>query len=348
MFSLLPLLLAPAALVPSLPKAFLRGGDVSEIPEVEASGSTYVYRGKPTDPFVAMKQAGWNFVRFRVWNDPRGGWCDKAHTLALARRATAQGLKISLDFHYSDWWADPGKQNKPATWKDLPFDGLVNAVHDYTKDVVSAMVAQKTPPIMVQVGNEIRPGMLWPDGRNDSPEGWKRLARLIDAGCKGVRESGKGIKTMIHLDQGGDNAACRWWFDHLKAEGVDFDLIGLSYYSWWHGPLSALKSNLNDLTARYGKDVYVVELGYPWKVGRGLTDGRKTEPDHPATPEGQATFVRSVLQTVREVPGGRGKGVLYWAPTWIGEKGRAGGYGNLALFEDNGAALPSFDAMGGR
>ena len=125
---------------------FLRGGDVSEIPEVEAAGGHYLYHGKQTDPFVMMRQAGWNFVRFRVWNNPRGAWCDKQHTLALAIRAAQQGLKISLDFHYSDWWADPAKQTKPAAWKDLPFDRLQTAVYDYTKDVVAAMVEQGTPP----------------------------------------------------------------------------------------------------------------------------------------------------------------------------------------------------------
>ncbi len=345
---LLPFLLA---------QDLLLGGDVSEIPEVEASDAAYTYKGEKTDPFVAMKKAGWNFVRFRVWNDGpdpgKGGpWCDKAHTLALAKRAKAHGMKISLDFHYSDWWVDPGKQNKPAAWKDLPFDDLVTAVHDYTKDIVGAMVKQGTPPIMVQVGNEIRPGMLWPDGSNDTPEGWRRLARLLGAGYKAVKESGKGIKMMVHLDQGADNAACRWWFDHLKAEGVDFDLIGLSYYSWWHGPLPKLKANLDDLAARYGKDVYVVETSYPFEPEPGVAEGRfkggDLVPGHPATPEGQASFLRSLIETVRSVPNGRGKGVLYWAPTWIGEPGRRGGWRSLITFDHDGKALPGFDAMGGR
>lgn len=153
---------------------------------------------------------------------------------------------------------------------------------------------------------------------------------------------------MIHLDRGGDNRGARGWFDHMKEEHLNFDLIGLSYYPWWHGPLDALKANLDDLANRYRKDVYVVELGYPWKVGRGLTDGRKPEPGFPTSPEGQAEFIRRVMEITREVPHGRGKGVLYWAPTWIGAKGRAGGYGNLALFDADGNSLPGFDAMGGQ
>ncbi|CAN5636684.1 hypothetical protein BH11ARM2_BH11ARM2_36250 [soil metagenome] len=333
---------------------FLRGGDVSEIPEVEASGATYAYQGKRMDPFVIMKKAGWNFVRFRVWNDPKDGWCDKSHTLALAKRAKAQGLNISLDFHYSDWWADPGHQPKPKAWKDLPFEALTKAVHDYTQDVVGAMVKQGTPPIMVQVGNEISGGLIWPDGKLESnaPEPWRRVAKLIQAGIDGVHDikAKAEIATMIHLDRGADNAGARWWFDHLKAEGVDFDLIGLSYYPFWHGSLENLQNNLNDLATRYGKDVYVVELGYPWKVdktpGPRVYNGEKTEPDYPATPEGQAALIRKVLTILGEVPEGKGKGLLYWAPTWIAPKGKHGDYSNLALFDEEGNALPSVDAIG--
>ncbi|GEM_PF-7014612 len=262
-----------------------------------------------------MREAGWNLVRFRVWNDPKDGWCDKA-----------QGLRISLDFHYSDGWADPAKQRKPADWKDLSFDRLVAAVHYTTKDVVGAMVAQGTPPVMVQVDNEITPGMLWLDGSNDTPEGWRRLGRLVKAGCAGVKESGRGIRTMIHLDRGADNRGCRGWFDHLKAEGVDFDLIGLSYYPWWHGPLDDLRTNLVDLSTRYRKDLYVVETSYPWEpepgAAPGIYKGGKLLPAYPASPQGQAAYLRKLTGIVRDVPGDRGKGLLYWAPTWISTPGR--------------------------
>lgn len=340
-----------------LPPAFLHGGDVSEIPEVEAAGGVYSYGGKPADPFAIMHDASWNFVRFRIWNHPRDGYCDKEHTLAMAVRARAQGLKISLDFHYSDWWADPGKQTKPAAWRDLPFDRLVQATYDYTKDVVSAMVAQGTPPIMVQVGNEIIGGMLWPEGHLDgeNPTKWSHLAKLLDAGFRAVHDAQgpNRILTMIHLDRGGDNKAAVWWFDHILKEKVQFDAIGLSYYPYWHGDLSHLKSNLDDLARRYRKDLYVVETGYPWAIDKRTAASQHLQgsargllPDYPPTPEGQSRYLKKLIEIVRQVPGGRGKGLLYWAPTWISPGKKPTTYDNMAMFDYQGNALPSFDTMG--
>jgi len=342
-----------------LPDSFLRGGDVSEIPEVEAAGGHYLYHGKPEDPFVMMREAGWNFVRFRIWNNPKAGYCDKVHTLAMAVRAKQQGLKISLDFHYSDWWADPGKQYKPEAWKSLSFDKLVQATYDYTKDVVSAMIAQGTPPYMVQVGNEILSGMLWPEGHlnGEDPAKWQQLAELLKAGFRAVHDA-QGpdpILTMIHLDRGGDNKTAVWWFDHILKEHVKFETIGLSYYPFWHGGLANMQANLNDLAKRYHKDIYIVETGYPWALDtrsgstehvqgsrRGILDG------YPATPEGQDAFLKKVIDIIQHVPDGRGKGLLYWAPTWISPDAKATPYDNMALFNYKGDSLASFDTMGGK
>jgi arabinogalactan endo-1,4-beta-galactosidase len=303
-----------------------------------------------------MKKAGWNFVRFRVWNAPKDGYCDKARTLALARRAKAQGLAISLDFHYSDWWADPGKQYKPAAWKDLSFDDLTKALYDYTRDVVSAMVAQGTRPVMVQIGNEIVNGLLWPDGRVDSnsPDQWKHLAALLNAGIRAVHdaEGNVRIKTMIHLDRGGDNARSVWWFDHIDAEHVPFDLIGQSYYPFWHGPIDKMEANLTDLAKRYKKDIYIVETAYPWKVdtseGPRVYSGAGLQSGYPPTPEGQAAFLEKLISILHGLPGGHGKGLLYWAPTWIPYGGKHGDYNNMATFDGEGRALPAVDVLGSK
>lgn len=354
----LSLLLGSTPFVPAEPVApkFLVGGDVSEIPEVEAAGGKYTYKGKTGDVFQILKKAGWNFVRFRVWNAPREGYCDIAHTLEMAKRAKAAGMTISIDFHYSDWWADPGKQNKPAAWKSLSQEDLAKAVYDYTKDVVGGLVDQGTRPYMVQIGNEITPGMLWPEGRlkSDDSQKWKDLAQLVNAGIRAVHDvQGKTrILTMIHLDRGGDNKASRWWFDHAIAEGIDFDTIGLSYYPFWHGTLEAMTENVNDLATRYGKPVYIVETAYPWTIdkarGPGFAMTEKLVPGYDPNPEGQAKFVSKVIDIVRQVPDGRGRGVLYWAPTWISTPKNHIPWSNMALFDDSGNALPGVDAMGGK
>ncbi len=333
---------------------FLCGGDVSEIPEVEASGAHYSYHGMTEDPFAIMKQAGWNFVRFRVWNSPKAGYCDKAHTLEMAKRAAAQGLKISIDFHYSDWWADPGKQYAPSAWKDLSFDDAVKALHDYTADVIGALVAQGTPPIMVQVGNEITSGLCWPFAKlnGDDPQPWKNLGALLKAGIQGVHDvqGDNKILTMIHLDRGGDNKGAVWWFDHITKEQVPFDLIGLSYYPFWHGTLAAMKENVDDLSRRYGKDIYIVETAYPWTTNTGGVFDAKGSllPGYPATPDGQARFLEAVIKTVKEVPDGHGRGLLYWAPTWISGPKAKQPWNNNATFDLNGEALPAVDVLGGK
>jgi len=325
---------------------FLCGGDVSEIAQVERAGGVYRYKGKVEDPFQIMKDAGWNWVRFRIWNNPKDGECNKEYTLALAKRAVAHGLKFSLDFHYSDWWADPGKQYVPAAWKGMGLDDLSKALYDYTKDVVSAMVKQGTVPNMVQIGNEILSGMCWPVGqlKGEDETQWSNLATLLKSGIQAVHdaEGHHHIQTMIHLDRGGDNKGARWWFDHIGKYNVGFDLIGLSYYTYWHGPLAGLQPNVQDLAQRYHKPVYVVETAYPW------TDGNRQprlEPGFTATPEGQAAFVSKVRELIRDAGTGMPTGLLYWAPTWIPSPKFPSGWGVNATFDYDGNALPAVDAL---
>jgi arabinogalactan endo-1,4-beta-galactosidase len=352
------LLIVAGSVLGSLASAqsFLSGGDVSEIPQVEAGGGHYSYHGHAQDPFAIMRKAGWNWVRFRIWNDPKDGLCNKDYTLKLAKRAYAAGLKVSLDFHYSDWWADPGKQYAPAKWRDLPIDKLADATYAFTKDVVSSMIAQGTPPYMVQVGNEILSGVMWPQGRlkGEDPEAWAHVALLLEAGIQAVHDAAgtRKIYTMIHLDRGGDNKGARWWFDHILQFHVDFDAIGLSYYPFWHGHLPAMQANVNDLATRYGKDVYIVETSYPWAGhsdrNSDIDRWRGLEPGYPATPEGQAAFLRTLAAILRQVPDHRGKGLLYWAPTWIPAKGSGSNWGDLATFDYKGEALPAVDALGAK
>jgi arabinogalactan endo-1,4-beta-galactosidase len=335
---------------------FYAGGDPSEIPEVEARGGVYKVSGHPVDPLVAMKQAGWTAVRLRVWNAPTEGFCDKAHTLALAKRVHAAGLRLMIDFHYSDWWADPGKQNKPAAWASLTVPQLEKAVHDYTYDVVKSLADQGTPADVVQPGNEVTNGMLWPDGRiHVNTDGWNSFMALTKAAIAAIREAGGAHppKIMIHIDQGGNNSVTRYWFDNYFSRGGECDLIGLSYYPMWHGTLEQLRANLAFIAKTYKKDVMVAETAFPssgWNEQTRRVDPDATPvPGIKSSPEGQAIFLKRLLDVVKATPGGHGVGVLWWAPAWIGSRGAGGGWSRYTLFNgETGEALPGLFTLGGK
>lgn len=234
---------------------FILGADISWLPQREAEGRGYYYQGVKRDALLILKDHKFNYIRLRIFHDPRAtggyspqGYCDLEQTKAMARRIKAAGMRFLLDFHYSDTWADPGVQKKPAAWASLGFADLTRAVHDYTLQTLEALRAQGTLPDMVQVGNEINPGFLLPDG---SSQDFGRLADLLGAGIAAVRETDPGILTMLHLAAGGDNAMCRWFMDGVLGEGLKFDVLGLSCYTEWQGPPSGWESNFKDLATRY-------------------------------------------------------------------------------------------------
>ena len=338
---------------------FLAGGDISLAAKIEEHGGVYRDGGAPRDLLEIFRCRGANCMRLRLFNSPRGEGAvcnDLAYTTKLGKRIKDAGQMLLLDFHYSDTWADPGHQQKPAAWKDLPFDDLERAVFEYTRDSIKAMAAGGARPDIVQVGNEITPGMIWPDGKLDkTPESWARLARLIKAGLRGVREaagSGPPIRTMLHADTGGNRARTQWFFDHVKEQGAEFDLIGLSFYPVWHGTLDNLRENLVATAARYHKPIVVVETAYPWMAGDPKGDkwqgpDNKVRDKYPLTPEGQRQFLADLIKTVRETPDGLGCGVLWWAPEWIAVKGFDGHGATLALFDRDANALPALDLLRG-
>ena len=329
------------------------GADISSLIKSEDLGGIYLdANGKQMDALQILKDHGLNYVRLRVWVDPVDGYHNKERILEMALRLKALDIKLLVNFHYSDNWADPGKQIKPAAWEGYDFEGLKKAVYDHTLDVCNSLVAQGTPPDMVQVGNEINAGMLWPDG---SYQNMDSLAALLKEGYRAVRDCSSTAIVMLHIAEGGDNDVSRWWFDNIIRQGVPFDVIGISYYPYWHGSLGELQHNLNDISARYEKDVIVVETAYAFTDQDNdnfpnIVDSGMALPNYPLTPEGQRALLRDVMAIVRAVPHGRGLGVFYWDATWTGVEGNGwditnpaagNAWENQALFDFNGQVLPA-------
>lgn len=350
---------AQAAEAASAQRLSIRGGDISSLKKGEDHGAVYLdASGRRRDAIKILKSSGMNYARLRVWVNPADGYNNKARVLEMARRIKANGMKLLVDFHYSDSWADPGKQNKPAAWAALDFAGLEQAVYDHTFDVLSGLKAQGTTADMVQIGNEINGGMLWPDGHIDN---WDNLAALLTSGAHAVKDVSKSTRVMLHRAEGGDTEGAVWWFDNAVARDVPFDVIGLSHYVYWHGPLSGLQRTLNEMATRYGKDVVVAETGYGFTLQEN--DGTANIFDatlqqaggYAATAQGQQAALRDLVKVVAAVPGRRGLGVFYWEPTWTAVPGNGwdptdpasgDGWENQALFDYTGRLLPAAGVYG--
>ncbi|MGW0564598.1 glycoside hydrolase family 53 protein [Streptomyces sp. NPDC003016] len=333
-----------------------RGADVSSLPKSEALGGVYRSSGGAAgDGLAILKSHGMNYARLKVWVNPADGWNNKPRVLAMAKRVKAQGMKLLVDFHYSDTWADPGAQSRPAAWAGHSYEQLKADVRAHTHDVMSALKAQGTTPDMVQIGNEINGGMLWPDGATSH---WPQLAGLLNAGHDAAKAVSPTTAVALHLAKGGDWAGTRWWFDNAVAQGVRFDVIGLSFYGYWHGTLAELQTTLDNSAARFGKPVFVAETAYPFRLGSKDTHtdiiDQESEliPGYPATPAGQAAWLADITSVVEAVPNGRGLGVFYWEAPWTAVSGNGwdptdpasgNGWENQALFGYDDRALPAAD-----
>ena len=362
---------------------FIKGMDLSTLLEVESCGGRFYDEGRQADALEILKNYGMNLVRLRLWNDPYSedgipygaGTNDLACTMQMAARLKAAGIPWMLDFHYSDFWADPGKQILPKAWRGMQPNELAAAVHDFTYQVMTALADADLLPRIVAVGNEITNGLLWPHGK--APH-FENIVLFLNAGIRAVREAAPDARIMLHLDNGGNNTLYRTWFDSYFAQGgLDFDYIGLSYYPFWHGTPADLKHNMHDLAGRYGKDMIVAEVSTGFTLEdyasyEELTpDARKgmaTKPElaakvpYPMTPAGQSAFMQDIMELIRDVPGGHGKGFVYWEPAWLpvpgshwangqalaytGERGPGGNeWANQALFDYDGNALPALKTI---
>lgn len=284
---------------PAAAATLVKGADVSWVSQQESAGySFYNASGTKTDPFKLLKDLGINTIRLRVWVNPNGGWCDGADTLYKAKRAIAQGQKVMLTFHYSDSWADPGQQTKPASWASHSFTQLMSDVYAHTQGILSYLKTNGVTVDYVQVGNEINSGMLWPDGQA-SGSSFANLVKLINNGNDAVKAVFPSAKVILHLANGHDNAVFRWFFDGMKANGARYDVIGMSHYptsSNWSSRNAALSTNMADMVSRYGKPVIVAETGMDWQQAAA-----------------SKAMIADLLTRVSAL-GANGLGVLYWEP----------------------------------
>ncbi len=335
----------------------IHGADLSTLQRAEDLGAKYYNtNGTQGDPLLILKSAGMNYVRLRVWVNPPSGYNNQARVVAFAKQVKADGLKLLVDFHYSDTWADPGKQYTPAAWSGHGLSQLENDVYQYTYNVCNALKAAGATPDMVQVGNEINAGMLWPVGQlTGGTGGWSNLAGLLRSGYNAVKAVSSGTQVMLHIANGGQHDQAIWWFDQARAFGVNWDVSGVSYYSYWSGSFTGLQSTLDDLASRYGKPVVVAETAYPFTLnnadgtGNSISSSSQLTSGYPATEAGQRTNFLAVINAVKAVPNGRGLGYFYWEASWYAVPGNGwdpaningsgDGWDNQALFNWSGRAL---------
>lgn len=292
------------------------GADISFVPQEEARGKTYSENSVEKDVLEILKNNRFNWIRLRLFVDPDaengysrggGGFCGLDKTVEMAKRVKAAGMKFLLDFHYSDTWADPGKQFMPASWERLNGSGLEGQVYRYTNETIKQFIEEGVRPDMVQIGNEINNGMLWPQGKLpegdmkvNSDEEMESFCVLLRCASAAVRAADPTIVVMVHIACGGQNTESVAFFDKIISRDVKFDVIGQSYYPEYHGTLEDLEHNLNDLAGRYQKPIFVVEYH----------ENRK-----------------EVNDIVHNIPDGMGLGTFIWeatSPGWGGLFDRAG------------------------
>lgn len=318
---------------PMKSQSFSKGGDISWLPQMEATGyKFYNDQGVEEDCFKILKDHGMNTIRLRTFVNPSqdraSGHCSKDETVAMALRAKNMGMMVMIDFHYSDSWADPGKQRKPKAWEGHDFPQLLNDMYDYTYEVMSALKNAGIYPEWVQVGNEIPGGMIYPEG---STSNWSQLAQLINKGYDAIKAVSPDSKVILHIDQGNNSERFRTWFGNAEANGAKYDVIGFSYYPFWLKDkpdytlsIDALGNNLNDMAARYKKEVMVVEVGgEDFKV------------------ENTYDMLVAVIKKVKAVPDGKGLGVIYWEP----EGARSWSRYSLSAWGNDGRPTKALDAF---
>jgi arabinogalactan endo-1,4-beta-galactosidase len=330
-FNRIVLLLLLSSVTPLGAADYAIGADLSFLKQAEDRGKAFKDMGSAKPGLQIFKDHGYNWIRLRLFHTPTDLPNNLEYTIALAQNAKKLGYRFLLDYHYSDTWADPGKQFLPKAWEGMSHAQLVKAVFEYTKQTMAAFHEAGVPPDMVQIGNEVFNGMLWPDGR--LPSNWDNFADLVKAGIAGVGAGSGDLRRpriMIHIDRGGDRVRTKYFFDKFNSYRIDYDVIGQSYYPWWQGSLNDLRENMVFMALEYKKDIIVVEAAYNWMPAEYTA---RSGP-FPETPDGQKQFLDEVNRVVQETPNGLGRGVFWWEPAVTGPLVSRG------FFDATGNALP--------
>ncbi len=332
--------------VEGLSEDFIMGMDASSVIANEASGVKYYnYEGQEQDVFQTLAESGVNYIRVRIWNDPfdkdgngyGGGNCTIDTAVEIGKRATKYGMKLLVNFHYSDFWADPGKQMVPKAWKGMDIEEKAEALYQYTLESLNKLKAAGVDVGMVQIGNET-------NGKMCGETTWFNMHYLFKNGSKAVREVFPEALVAIHFANPEKAGSYENYASKLAYYEIDYDVFASSYYPYWHGTLENLSKVLTDINKTYGKKVMVMETSYAYTAedtdfqGNTISDGGTITKDYPFTVQGQANSVRNVIDTVAHIPGGIG--VCYWEGTWT-TVGQNSWEENNALWEKHGSGWAS-------
>ena len=323
----------------------MKGVDLSMLKQVEDNGGLFYENGNQIDPIQEFNSKGINTVRIKIWHNPLLNYNDLESVLEIAERVKNADLDLLLDFHYSDTWADPSNQNKPAAWENLNFETLCDSIEQYSRYVITKLKNQNTLPKYVQIGNETDCGFLWPDGyvcgESNNDIQWNKLRDLFMHAIEGVNTAldfEDSLKIISHVSSGGN-----WFFGNLLEEDIPIDILAISYYPMWHGTLADLNQNINMLATQFGKPVLVVETAYPftlsWNDNTNNILGLETQllDGYEASEEGQFSFLYDLISLVHD--NDFGYGICYWAPDWISTSQFGSPWENQALFDFDGQLL---------
>ena len=330
---------------------FINGVDISMLKQVEENGGLFYINGNQIDPIQIFKDKGINTARIKIWHTPSLNYNNLESVLEIAYRASSAGLDLILDFHYSDTWADPLNQAKPSVWEDLNFETLCDSIEQYSRYVITKLKNQNSLPKYVQIGNETDCGLLWPDGyvcdESNNESQWNKLRELFVHAIEGVYsalDNEDTIEIISHVSSGGN-----WFFNNLIEQGVNIDILSISYYPMWHGTLTDLSQNIDDLGIMFQKPVLVVETAYPftlqWNDNTNNILGLENQllEDYEASEEGQFLFLHDLISLVDE--NDYGLGICYWAPDWISTNQFGSPWENQALFDFDGELLEGISAF---